>query len=320
MEKKSDAKAGESLTSQSLEQGRYASSHSHDTSHVHKSTEEKIFGEKAREYREEPLSENTDEERETVLVCDLREAFSNYWHDYWVKLGLSPVCIDGANCFYNELPLFRLKGVFSTDWLRFNPKQSCKEIARFYREKGGWFSWYVPEAEDSKELKACLYKAGLEPVEVAKGWHAGSMEYPFVQIDPKFRFVHVDDAKKLGIYMSLHSMDKGYHSKEAGALSDLFKTAGYRSGIMHFIGFYDGVPVGVVSFLRAIDRVCLYHLFVKPEYRKKGIGRLLLQEIVGFAHLFKVEKTVVVAAGAEAFFEKCGFAAMDQYITYSARV
>lgn len=319
MKKEGESAEKESIALQGMEQGRFERNEDNDQSGLYESTEDKIFGKKAKEHREETLSDGEELEQETVLVCDLREAFSNYWSDYWKKLGLTPVSIDGASCFYNDLPLFRLKGVFTTDWVRFNPKQSCKEIARFYREKGGWFSWYLPESEDSEELRKCLYNVGLEPVENSSGWHTGSMQYPFVKIDPKFRLTHVDDAKKLGIFMCLLAQSRGYEAKEAGQLAEIFKTAGFRSGIYHFIGFYDGAPAGIVSFLRSVDRVCVYHLYVKESIRRKGIGRLLLQEMVGFANLFKIEKTVLVASGGKEFFRSCGFEASQRYLLYSAR-
>lgn len=285
--------------------------------------EKRLFEKEAREYTEEEVTaqqagRKIDEE--TVLVCDLREAFAQYWQSYWGKLGLCPVNIDGAYCYHNDLPYFTLKGVFFTQWDCFNIVQSHKEIARFFREKGGWFSWYLPVSEDSEQFRSCLYKIGLEPVLQQTGWHVGSIDYPFVKIDPKFRCVHVDDPKKLGMFMSILGEHRGYESGESGALSEMFKQAGFKSGLMHFVGFYDGSPVGVVSFVRAIDRICVYHLVVKPVWRGKGIGRLLLQEMIGFANVLKIEKTIILGdQAASGFFEKCGFCAFDEYLLYSAR-
>ena len=63
--------------------------------------EKRLFEKEAREYTEEEVTaqqagRKIDEE--TVLVCDLREAFAQYWQSYWGKLGLCPVNIDGAYC------------------------------------------------------------------------------------------------------------------------------------------------------------------------------------------------------------------------------
>lgn len=259
-------------------------------------------------------------DRETVLVGDLREAFAKYWSDYWTKLGFTPVVIDGAHCYYNDIASFELRGVWWTHWEQCNIVAAHKEIARFYREKGGWFSWYLPKEEETEQFRQVLYHIGLEPLALYQGWHAGSMEYPFYAIDPKFKFVPVDDGKKLGIFMCMFAELRRYDASLSKQVRALFKSAGPRCGLQHFVGFYDGKPAGIISFVQNIDRVNLYDLYVREPFRRKGVGRYLLQECVAFAHLLKIEHSVILAPKeSTSFLERCHFQPFAEYLFFAPR-
>ncbi|MGN0325333.1 MAG: GNAT family N-acetyltransferase [Lachnospiraceae bacterium] len=52
-----------------------------------------------------------------------------------------------------------------------------------------------------------------------------------------------------------------------------------QEGYTYLMAVEDGIPVGYTGFKREQERMFLSKLYVKKEYRKKGISRLMFEEI-----------------------------------------
>jgi GNAT superfamily N-acetyltransferase len=87
-----------------------------------------------------------------------------------------------------------------------------------------------------------------------------------------------------------------------------------------FVALSDGEPVGTVQLHefdleQMRDRwpwVC--GMVVKPEYRRRGVGRLLLEALESFAAERAVERLWVFTESAAAFYQSCGWSRYAQAV------
>lgn len=266
------------------------------------------------------VSADNSSKPESFHLCDLNEAMANYYHNYWRHMGIPSVDIGGAWCVHTDVPLFAYKGVYKCDWARMQLKDVASSVARYFREKGGWFSWFISHKDETPHFKEQLYSLGLEKVKTWVGMEASSVDYPYVMRDPKFRCVHVSDAKQLGQFLAIHAEEYGYDRGTLKQIQHLHKVAGYGAGQLRFLAFYDGKPVGCGTYVRCVDHGCIYDLVIRRRFRRCGYGRCLLQELVAFAHVQKLEKVIALSPDASSdFFVASGFHSYERFYLYGPR-
>ena len=77
---------------------------------------------------------------------------------------------------------------------------------------------------------------------------------------------------------------------------------------MTFLAYEENGILGVVGYQPVIDVTLVRHLYLLPEYQRRGIGKKLLEHVI---HMAKTRRILVGAWGAAAwaikFYEKNGF-------------
>lgn len=85
------------------------------------------------------------------------------------------------------------------------------------------------------------------------------------------------------------------------------------------IAFESIIPIGCIALRKIEDNICeMKRLYIKPEYRRKGLGRQLVQEIINIA-IDKGYKsmrldTLESMEGAVDLYRSLGFNEIEPYI------
>lgn len=104
-----------------------------------------------------------------------------------------------------------------------------------------------------------------------------------------------------------------------------------KNSLLTLTAYIDGIPVGMGRIVGDGAVICyVQDLVVKPEYQKHGVGRVIMERLIGFVTDIKDADTEIMmclmcAKGREHFYEKFGFIGrptedlgpgMIQYIRY----
>lgn len=140
------------------------------------------------------------------------------------------------------------------------------------------------------------------------------------------RNAKIEDAELiLSLIKDLAEFEKLSESVIA-SVDDIRKNVfGENKSIFVLIAEYDNYPVGFALFFHNFSTflgkpgIYLEDLFVKQEYRNKGIGKKLLQEIAKIAvdkDCGRFEWSVLTWNPARKFYEYLGAKAMDEWYVY----
>jgi ribosomal protein S18 acetylase RimI-like enzyme len=81
----------------------------------------------------------------------------------------------------------------------------------------------------------------------------------------------------------------------------------------------DDVPVGCVGLRRLEDEICeMKRLYVRPDFRKEGVGQRLVENLISEARAMHYEKmrldTLPIMREAQALYRRLGFVEIPPYI------
>jgi ribosomal protein S18 acetylase RimI-like enzyme len=145
--------------------------------------------------------------------------------------------------------------------------------------------------------------------------------------DPTIRIVEASGEAGLGLVKNLF---RSYAAEWSATIAETLCSQGFEAELAGLPGRYappsgclllameGGIPAGCVAMRDLGGGTCeMKRLYVAPEYRERGIGRLLVEEVVRLAeragHRRMVLDTLPEMAGALALYKAHGFIETDRY-------
>lgn len=98
-------------------------------------------------------------------------------------------------------------------------------------------------------------------------------------------------------------------------LSDNQMLKAIEGCLTNFVAFENDVPIGMGRIVGDGAVICyIQELIVHPDYQRKGVGKALMKELIGYVESLRENNTqlmlcLMCAKGRENFYEECGFTA-----------
>ena len=135
----------------------------------------------------------------------------------------------------------------------------------------------------------------------------------------------VKDSEKIGEVFDLYRQFYKKDPDKITSIEYIKKRLAKKESIIFFVE-EDNVCIGFVQLYVTFDslelgkKVVLYDLFVRPEYRKKGIGAMLMDASKDFAEnngISGIELSTAISNGtAQSLYESLGYERDNEFYSY----
>ncbi len=157
-------------------------------------------------------------------------------------------------------------------------EEKIQRMIDYFGNRGLPFSWWITPLTRPSELGVQLEKHGLVHVDDSPGMALLLSRWQEeIELPPSLTIQVVQNSAQLGKFIRL--VQNGFHLPDACAQAyfQLLQKwqASTPSPFSHYLGIWDGRPVGSASLFFAAEAAGIYSLATLPEFRGKGIGTAL---------------------------------------------
>jgi len=158
-----------------------------------------------------------------------------------------------------------------------------EEAIQFFREKQRYPAINITSFSKPNTLSASIIRRGFK-VENTDAWMFYEQDPPVVNFPLGFSISMVTTLSEMNIFVDLfdkaHSGadDEPYGKlpKEYGeSLLDFFTAPPTDRSVIHYLGYFNGIPVGYATLIYSGRFAGIYNVGTIPEYRKRGVGTTL---------------------------------------------
>lgn len=259
-------------------------------------------------------------------VAVVEQAFETHWRHFGLYPGASLCDEDGVLWFESPIRHLPYNWVIRT---RIpddrDPGTVIERVAARFGERDVPFMWIHRPSDEPADLGSRLLAQGLSLGETATGMDLDLQQC--YEPRPNRSNAKVleaeDDAARLHDYEELIRTYWSVPEDDRHYIRTLNRHwTGERSPGLRFVAYLDGVPVGklFMNMQEAPAHVAVYGMAVKPEARRRGIARALMDEALTRAKGQGVRRCVLHASEmALPMYARMGFVARCLLPVYSTR-
>lgn len=89
----------------------------------------------------------------------------------------------------------------------------------------------------------------------------------------------------------------------------------FETQCQHYLAYFENRAVGTARWRETMDGIKLERIAVLPQYRNKGIGKILLMHLIEDVKIHNRPIYVTAQTHMYLFFEKCGFQKLEGELT-----
>ncbi len=198
-------------------------------------------------------------------------------------------------------------------------KKLLKSIIEFYKTKNRQPEIYITPFTEPKNFAETAKQIGFKSVS-KDAWMFYNGKEPRVKLPDNFSIKQVKTKEEMTIFADIFhqayggaSPDEPYGAlpKEYGeSLIDSVSIPQKGKTVMHYLGFMDGVAVGIATLIFSGKFGCIYNVGTIPIWRGKGIGTILTMNAVADSIKYKAETVFLQTepgSSNERYYSKLGF-------------
>ena len=160
---------------------------------------------------------------------------------------------------------------------------------------------YLDKTNRSKKVLPVLLDRGYTLLD-EEAWMRYSNRLQLCTSNAELQMVQVTDQNLLEVFMSICS--KCFDPEYSQAINREYLRFQPHKSFVHYVYFHKSVPVSIGSFYYLDDRFIIHNVGVKEEYRKSGLGKDTVINLVNKIHSFSNDANIILQCDGGGFAER----------------